>query len=139
MTATHLALVLQETGTRATQPDFFVPVFLSLFVLGALGWLIAAVVGFGRARSFGTSARWFALSAVCLLIYHLHLLLIGIIGAVEIKRGSQDYGSMLSVGAFFNLFLVLGAVCAIIGFLKLKSPSFETGDTTPVPPVPTTD
>ncbi len=123
MFATSLWFLMQETGTRATQPDYFVPVALALFVLGGIAWLIAAVLGFGRARALGAPARWFALSAACLLLYHLHFLLIGIIGVIEFNRQREDYGRMLSVGAFFNLFVVLGAICAIMGFIKMKSPA----------------
>jgi hypothetical protein len=120
MIATALWL-LAQTETRATQPAYFVPVVLTLFVLGVLAWLVAAVLGFGRARSFGAPARWFALSAACLTLYHLHFLLIGIIGAIGISRRQTDYGTMLNVGAFYNLFVVLGAICAIIGFLKMRT------------------
>jgi hypothetical protein len=133
MIATSLLLMFQESGTRATQPNYFVPVALTLFVVGAIVWLIAAVMGFGRARLIGASARWFALSAVCLLLYHLHFLVIGIIGAVAFKQGQEDFGSMLNVGAFFNMFVVLGGFCAMLGFMKMKPPP------APAPPPASTE
>lgn len=108
-------LMLAQAETRATPPSFFLPVVLILLVAGVLGWLIAAVLGFQRARAFGPSTRWFAFSAVCLLIYHLQFLLLAF--AVY---GDPDVG--LSVGAFFNLFVVLAAICAIMGFVKLTNP-----------------
>jgi hypothetical protein len=97
-------------------PAYFGPVLLSLLALGALCWLVAAVLGFMRARVFGASARWFALAAVCLVLFHLQLLVIGI-GVF-----GNDTDLVLSIGAFLNLFVVLGAFCAIIGFTRLSNP-----------------
>ncbi len=132
MIATSLWL-LAQTQTQATQPGYFIPVFVTLFVISLVVWLIAAVLGFGRARSYGAPARWFALSALCLILYHLHLLLLGIIGAVGINRREKDYGMMLNVGAFFNLFILIGAICAIIGFTKMKTatPEIKTASAEP--------
>ena len=94
-----------------------VVVIVSLLVLGLLGWLVAAVLGFARARAFRPSTRWFALSALCVLLYHLHLVAFGFLGTV-----SQDIEKLLSFGAFFNVWNVLGGICAIIGFLRLTNP-----------------
>ena len=95
-------------------PSYFEYVFLILLVAGALGWLVAAVLGFSRARGFGPSARWFALSAACMIIYHVHLFAVGIVMA------QRDNDMVLSLGAFFNLFVVLGSICAVIGFVQLN-------------------
>jgi len=92
-------------------------VFLVLIVGGLVGWLIAATLGFARASAFGPSTRWFALASVCLLIYHLHLVAVALLGMVE-----ADVEKVLSFGAFFNLFVALGSICAIIGFLRLTNP-----------------
>lgn len=115
-------VMLAQAETRATQPTFFYAVFLILLIAGAVGWLVAAVLGFARARAFGSSARWFTLSAVCLLIYHLHWLVAGILGATAAAQPNPDLNVMLSVGAFINLFVVLGGVYAIIGFVRLTTP-----------------
>ncbi len=119
----HLAslLLLLQAETRATQPTFFLPVALILLITGGLGWLIAAVLGFQRARAFGPSARWFSLVAVCLIIYHLQFVLFGIVMVLS-AQSDTDVGVALSVGAFFNLFVVIGAICAIMGFVKLTNP-----------------
>ena len=103
-------LALQDQAFRA--PSYFIPVSLALFGLGALAWVIAASLGFTRARVFGASARWFAFAAVCLVLHHLWfiLLALGIVNRSDL---------VLGVGAFFNLFVVLGAVCSIIGFVRL--------------------
>lgn len=94
-----------------------VVVMVTLVVLGLLGWLVAAMLGFARARAFRPSTRWFALAALCVLIYHLHLVAFGFLGTQ-----SQDLEKVMSFGAFFNLWIVLGSVCAIIGFLRLTNP-----------------
>ena len=112
---------LAQTETHATQPGYFAPVALTLLIVGGLAWLIAAVFGYGRARTVGPAANWFARAAVCLLIYHLQFLLLGIIAVIEFRRNNSDYGMMLNFGAFFNLFIMLGALCAIIGFLRMKA------------------
>lgn len=98
-------------------PSYFGPVVLLLLAGGALGWLVAAVLGFSRARAFGPSVRWFALAAVCLLIYHLQFLVLAF-GVYQ-----SDSELVLGVGAFFNLFVALGAICAIVGFVRLTDPN----------------
>lgn len=110
-------LAFQEAADQTYRaPKYFAPVFLVLLVCGALGWLVAAVLGFTRARVFGAPTRWFALASVCLLLFHLHFLLLGL-GFL-----SNDSDLTLSIGAFIDLFPVLGAVCAIIGFTRLTNP-----------------
>ena len=57
--------------------------FVLLFAAGTIGWLVAAVLGFARARAFGASARWFALSALSMLIFHLYLIVVAWLGMTE--------------------------------------------------------
>src|SRR6266516_866570 len=115
MSITLIALFLQaETNFR--EPGYFAPAILGLLGLGAVAWLVAAVLGFARARAFGPSARWFSFAAVCLLLFHIQILVIGF-GAIS-NYTDLAFGMV----AFFNLFVVLGAVCAIIGFIRLTSP-----------------
>jgi hypothetical protein len=114
-------LIVLFQQLRATQPSYFFLVTLLLLIIGGVGWLIAAVLGFARSPAFGPSARWFSYAAVCLIIYHLHFLLFG----VFVFLGSQqanDLSTALGIGAFFNLFVVLGAVCAIMGFVRMTNP-----------------
>lgn len=98
-------------------PSYFPWVVMTLLGAGALGWLIAAVLGFSRARVFGASARWFALSAVCMLIYHIQWIVFAVYGANE-----RNTDNVVGMAAFFNLFAALGAVCAIVGFVRLTNP-----------------
>jgi hypothetical protein len=113
-------MLLQEL--RATRPTYFFIVTLLLLIAGGVGWLIAAVLGFARSPAFGPSARWFSYAAVCLIIYHLHFLLFGVMVFMGSTQQPADLSSALGVGAFFNLFVVLGAVCAIMGFVRMTSP-----------------
>jgi|SRR5687767_12660842 len=115
-------MLLQQPQLRATQPTYFLLVVVLLLVVGGVGWLIAAVLGFARSPAFGPSARWFSYAAVCLIIYHLHFLLFGVFVLLGMNQNSVDLTMALSVGAFFNLFVVLGAVCAIMGFVRMTSP-----------------
>jgi hypothetical protein len=87
-----------------------------MFLLGAIASLIAAVLGFARARAFGPSARWFSYTAVCLILFHLQLLLLGF-GVL-----SNNNNLVFGILTFFNVFVLLGAICAIIGFVRLTSP-----------------
>lgn len=114
------ALMLLQGGMAAKQPGYFAPVLLGSLVAGGVGWLIAAVLGFARARAFGASTRWFSFAAVCLLIFHLQFVLLGIVAIL----GSQqnDFDAVLSFGAFFDVFAVAGAFCSIMGFVRLTSP-----------------
>jgi hypothetical protein len=116
-----LAVLLQQQ-LRATPPNYFFPVVLLLLIAGGIGWLIAAVLGFARSPAFGPSARWFSYAAVCLIIYHLHFVLFGLFATLGISQNSVDLGIALGVGAFFNLFVVLGSICAIMGFVRMTSP-----------------
>lgn len=98
-------------------PSYFPWVAFGLLSVGGLGWLIAAAMGFARARAFGESPRWFAISAVCLLLYHVQWIVFVIYGINE-----SNPESLLAMGAFFNLFVALGAVCAIVGFMRMNDP-----------------
>ena len=115
-------MLLQQPQLHATQPAYFLIVVVLLLVVGGVGWLIAAVLGFARPPAFGPSARWFSYAAVCLIIYHLHFLLFGVFVLLGMNQDSVDLSMALGVGAFFNLFVVLGALCAIMGFVRMTSP-----------------
>lgn len=110
-----VATMLALQDQAFTAPSYFMPVSVALFILGALTWLVAAALGLTRARVFGASARWFALAAVCLVLHHLWFigLALGIVNRSDL---------VLSIGAFFNLFVLLGGVCAVIGFTRLTNP-----------------
>jgi hypothetical protein len=109
------SLMLAQVETQYVAPSYFTVVLLTLLALGAVGWLVAAVLGFARARVFGPATRWFALAAVCLVIYHLQFVL-------TVLAASSNPNMLLSLGAFFPLFIVIGAICAIIGFARLNRP-----------------
>jgi len=108
--------VLLQTPTTFHQPSYFIPVFVGMFLAGAIAWLVAAVLGFARARAFGPSARWFSFAAVCLLLFHLQFLAAGF-GVL-----TNDNNLVFSILTFFNLFVLLAAVCAIMGFIRLTNP-----------------
>jgi hypothetical protein len=109
-------VMLARVETTANKPAYFIPVFLGMFLLGAVAWLIASVLGFARARAFGPSARWFSFAAVCLLLFHIQIIAVGF-GIV-----TNDTSLAFSILTFLNLFVILGAVCAIMGFVRLTSP-----------------
>lgn len=115
--------MLPNFATALAQTEIttnFVWIVTGLLALGGLGWLMAAALGFARARAYGEPARWFAVSAVCLLLYHVQWLVFAIYGFKE-----RNMGNVFTVGAFFNLFIVLGAVCAIVGFSRMNAPRAE--------------
>ena len=109
------SFALAQIETAYNRPSYFVPVFVGMFLLGTVGWLIAAVLGFARSRAFGPPARWFSFAAVCLMLFHIQILVMGF-GVV-----TNDSSLAFSVLTFFNLFVVIGAVCAIIGFIRMTS------------------
>ena len=108
--------VLAQNDSTFGAPSYFIPTFLLMFLLGGVGWLIAAVLGFARARAFGPSARWFSFAAVCMLLFHIQILVVGF-GVV-----TSDKSLAMTILTFLNLFVVLGAFCAIIGFIRMTSP-----------------
>ena len=114
------AMMLLQAGVTAKQPAYFAAVLIGSLVIGGVGWLIAAVLGFARARAFGASTRWFSFAAVCLLIYHIQFVLLGFVAVMGAQQ--NDFDSVLAFGAFFNVFVVLAAICAIMGFVRLTSP-----------------
>ncbi|HEV2707844.1 MAG TPA: hypothetical protein VGV59_18130 [Pyrinomonadaceae bacterium] len=97
-------------------PEFFAPVAILLLGVGGVGWLVAAALGFARARALGQTTRWFALSAVCLFIYHLQW--VGLVVFIGLRGFTR---SVLVLAAFFNLFIAIGSICAIVGFARLTS------------------
>jgi hypothetical protein len=105
-----------QTETTFNEPSYFFPVILGSLVFGAILWLVAAVLGFARARAFGASTRWFSFAAVCLLLFHLQFLLLAF--GLIIK----DLRTVFAILTFFNVFVVLGAICAIMGFVRLTNP-----------------
>ena len=118
MLSSYTAAFAQATPDR--YPSYTPWVVMGLLGVGALGWLIAAALGFARARAFGESPRWFAISAVCLLLYHIQWVVFGIYGLQE-----KNPENVVGVVAFFNLFVALGAVCAIVGFMRMNDPRTE--------------
>jgi uncharacterized membrane protein YhdT len=113
---TAIFATLAQTQTSYTPPGYFGLVVVLLLVAGIVGWIIAAVLGFARARAFGPSTRWFALAAICMIVYHLQFLVLAV-GMIQ-----NDSDLVLGIGAFFNLFVVLASICAIIGFVRLTDP-----------------
>jgi len=111
-----LNIVLAQVETTFREPSYFAPTILIMLSLGALIWLVAAVLGFARARAFGSSARWFSFAAVCLLLFHLQFIGWGF-GVL-----TRDNSLIFTLLTFFNLFVVLGGICAIMGFVRLTSP-----------------
>lgn len=109
-------VIFVQVETTANKPTYFIPVFLGMFLIGAVAWLIASVLGFARARAFGPSVRWFSFAAVCLLLFHIQIIAVGF-GMV-----TNDTSLAFSILTFLNLFVILGAVCAIMGFIRLTSP-----------------
>ena len=114
MIATIALLAPGDTTFR--EPTYFAPVVLSMLVLGAVVWLIAAVLGFARARAFGPSARWFSFASVCLILFHLQFIALGF--GVLTKDNDLVFGLL----TFFNVFVLAAGICAIIGFIRLTHP-----------------
>jgi hypothetical protein len=105
-----------QVETTFNEPAYFVPVVLGSLVAGAILWLMAAVLGFARARAFGASTRWFSFAAVCLLLFHLQFL------ALAFGLILKDVKTVFAILTFFNIFVVAAAICAIMGFVRLTNP-----------------
>ena len=114
MIATMVLLIQTETAFR--EPSYFAPVMLGMLVLGAVAWLIAAVLGFARAKAFGSSARWFSFCAVSLILYHLQFVALGF------SLLTKDNSLVFNLLTFFNVFVIIAALCAIMGFIRLTNP-----------------
>ncbi len=108
--------VADQTETAFNEPSYFLPVILASLSAGAILWLVAAVLGFARARAFGASARWFSFASVLLLLFHLQFL------ALAFGLILKDVKTVFAILTFFNIFVVLAALCAIMGFVRLTNP-----------------
>lgn len=106
-------LMLAQAESHYNQPTYFLPVVVLMLAAGLVLWLVAAVLGFARARAFGPATRWFAISAVCMILYHLQFLLLALGFILD------NPNLTLAIFAFFNLFAVVSAICAIMGFIRL--------------------
>ncbi|MFN2482702.1 MAG: hypothetical protein ABR554_14700, partial [Pyrinomonadaceae bacterium] len=93
----NLALA-QADAQPMIESTALVAVIVVLLAAGLVGWLAATVLGFTRARTT-PAARWLALSALCMVIYHLHFIAFALLGTVE-----KDVTKLLRFGSFFNLF-----------------------------------
>lgn len=109
-------VMLAQVETTLREPGYFVPLIMGMFVLGGVVSLIAAVLGSARARAFGPSARWFSFSAICLVLFHIQFLVMGV------GMFTRDNDLVYSIMAVFNLFIILAAICAAIGFIRLTNP-----------------
>ncbi|MGI8734681.1 MAG: hypothetical protein ACR2LM_15415 [Pyrinomonadaceae bacterium] len=109
-------IMLLQVETAFKEPGYFAPVMLGMLALGAVTWLIAAVLGFARAKAFGPSARWFSFAAVSLILFHLQFIALGF--GLLTKDNSLVFGLL----TFFNVFVIIAAVCAIMGFVRLTNP-----------------
>jgi hypothetical protein len=114
----HIFLItlLAQVQNTFNKPSYFGPVIATMFLMGAVAWLVATVLGFARARAFGSSTRWFSFSAVCLLLFHIQFLAVGF-GVL-----TNDSNFVFALLTFFNFFVILGAICSIIGFIRLTTP-----------------
>ena len=109
-------VMLAQTETAFREPSYFAPVMLGLLVLGAVAWLVAAVLGFARAKAFGPSVRWFSFAAVSLILYHLQFVALGF------SLLTKDNTLVFNLLTFFNIFVIIAALCSIMGFVRLTSP-----------------
>ncbi len=107
---------MMQVETTFHEPAYFAPVVLGMLTLGAVAWLVAAVLGFARARAFGSPVRWFSFAAVCLLLFHVQFIVLAF------GFFTRDNQLVFTILTFFNLFVVLGAICTILGFIKLTNP-----------------
>ena len=110
-----VAAMLAQTETTWKEPGYWSVVMLGMLALGAVAWLIAAVLGFARARAFGPAVRWFSFAAVCLILFHLQFIALGF-GFL-----TKDSSLVFGILTFFNFFVVVAAICTIMGFVKLTS------------------
>ena len=108
--------MITQVETAFREPAYFAPIMLTMLGLGALLWLVAAVLGFARAKAFGPSARWFSFAAVSLILFHLQFIALGF--GLLTKDNSIVFGLL----TFFNIFVIIAACCAIMGFVRLTNP-----------------
>ena len=111
-----LMIILAQTETTFREPSYFAPTIMATFLVGAVASLVAAVLGFARPKAFGPSARWFSFAAVCLILFHVQFLALGF-GVL-----TKDNSLVFTILTFFNFFILLAAVCLVIGFIRLTSP-----------------
>lgn len=113
---TAVLLLAQTTAP----PGYFTPVLFALFAAGTIGALVATLMGFRRAPAFGASTRWFALAALCLLLYHAQFVVLIVIAFFGVR--GNDFSLAFGFVPFFNLFVALATVCAVMGFVRLTDP-----------------
>src|SRR5207237_7970616 len=89
-----------QVETTFKEPSYFVPLIIGSLALGAVVWLISAVMGFSRARAFGASTKWFSFAAVCMLLYHLQFLLLGFVFVLSAIKLSLPLLIFLTLLAF---------------------------------------
>lgn len=116
MSMIAMMVTLAQADVAFREPGYFAPVMLGMLALGALLWLIAAVLGFARAKAFGPSARWFSFAAVSLILFHLQFIALGF-GLL-----TKDNTIVFTLLTFFNIFVIIAGICAVMGFIRMTSP-----------------
>lgn len=112
--ALPVMLLLQEPQVLQP-PSYFLPVIVILFFASFLAWLVAVVLGFSRVRAYGSSAKWFALAAMCMVLWLLQFVLIGVV----LVKPEQNTELFFVTGAFLPLLFGLAGVCMIMGFVRM--------------------
>jgi len=108
-------IMLAQSESTVRIPSYFYPAIMGMFLLGIVMALVAAVLGFARAGAFGPSARWFSFAAVSLILFHIQFLFLGF-GFI-----SDDSNLVFGILTFFNAFVLISAVCMVMGFVRLTS------------------
>jgi hypothetical protein len=104
-------------GRRALRQDEVNARLIELLGAAAADDGVRVVALWGAGGAFLFDAVTFAVSAVCLLLYHVQWFVFAVYGINE-----QNAENVYGMAAFFNLFVALGAVCSIIGFMRMNDP-----------------
>ena len=114
-----ILLLLQQVTNVYQQPSYFVPIFVAIWFLGLVLCLGLSVLGFRKMKSVSKEICWFAFAGVFLLLYFLEWF------AVIVVIANNNMTLTWLLAAFINLPIVIAAVCAIVGLLKLKDAGSE--------------
>lgn len=99
----------QEVSNVFTLPSYFLPIFLTVWILG----LVLSIGAIVLVIKTGKSSLWLLLTAISLFLYFLHWIALGF----AMTKG--ETATWITV-SFLNFFAVLAVAFILINVLKTK-------------------
>lgn len=104
----------QEVSQVFTLPSYFIPIFLTILVLGLILGVVTIVLGVSQVKKAAKSSFWFLLTGLSLFLYFIHWFVMGFA-----KLIGYESATWITL-SFLNFFALLAVIFVLIGLAKTK-------------------